>query len=79
MRAGLCARVVRVGVVVSVLPGAAWSRIPFERTGACVVGVVFLGVGCGADRVVGWLLVENCTVDASILFFVVRLVCVVCG
>jgi hypothetical protein len=28
-------------------------------------------VWCGADRVVGWSFVENCTVDASI--FVVKL------
>jgi hypothetical protein len=42
-------------------PGMAWSRIPpAERR-------VF-GVGLG---VVGWLFVENCTVDASI--FVVKL------
>ena len=34
---------------------------------------MFLGVWCGAVGVVGWLLVENCTVDASILFFVVKL------
>src|SRR3954470_22038446 len=34
------------------------------------------GVGRGwwrTCRVVGWSLVENCTVDASILFFVVKL------
>ena len=36
-------------------------------------GVVFLGVWCGVVGVVGWLLVENCTVDASILFSVVKL------
>ena len=34
----------------------------------CVCGVWWI-----ADRVVGWLLVENCTVDASILFSVVKL------
>jgi len=32
-------------------------------------GVVFLEFWWVTDRVVGWLLVENCTVDASILFF----------
>ena len=51
------------------LPGMAWSLIPFEgwRRGVLAVGLVG---GCG---VVGWLLVENCTVDASILFSVVKL------
>jgi hypothetical protein len=39
----------------------AWPRIPpADRR-----------VWCGADRVVGWSFVENCTVDASI--FVVKL------
>ena len=31
------------------------------------------GVWWGTVGVVGWSLVENCTVDASILFFVVKL------
>jgi hypothetical protein len=39
--------------------------------------VFHTGRGCGAGerpmRVVGWSLVENCTVDASILFSVVKL------
>jgi hypothetical protein len=35
-----------------------------------LVTVSRVGVGCG---VVGWLLVENCIVDASILFSVVKL------
>jgi hypothetical protein len=37
---------------------------------------LFLGVGAvagGGVVVVGWLLVENCIVDASILFSVVKL------
>jgi hypothetical protein len=52
----------RRGVVVSVLPGMTWG-IP---AGPCV------GVGAGVWWwVVGWLWVENCTVDASILFSVV--------
>jgi hypothetical protein len=37
-----------------------------SQTGSLVVGY-----RCGAFRVVGWLFVENCTVDASI--FVVKL------
>ena len=50
-------------------PGMTWSFIPFQRAGvSCVPGGWW-----GAERVVGWLLVENCTVDASILFFVVKL------
>ena len=47
-----------------------WFFIPFERAG-CLVE--FLGVWWTALMVVGWSLVENCTVDASILFFVVKL------
>ena len=46
-----------------------WSRhglVP-HTAGMLVSGLVG---GCG---VVGWSLVENCTVDASILFFVVKL------
>ena len=31
------------------------------------------GADVGLDQVVGWSLVENCTVDASILFSVVKL------
>ena len=50
-----------VGVVVVSLPG-----MTLGHTGHCVVlGVLVV--------VVGWLLVENCTVDASILFSVVKL------
>ena len=45
------------------LPGMAWVAYQLSW----FVGV---GVACG---VVGWLLVENCTVDASILFSVVKL------
>ena len=59
------------------IPGMTWPHIPFEDS--CVVGRPRWG-GCGGFRglvwglwVVGWLLVENCTVDASILFFVVKL------
>ena len=47
-------------------PGMAWFLIPFQRAGR---EVVFLGVWWGTVRVVGWLLVENCTVDASIFVF----------
>ena len=39
----------------------------------CLSGFVFLGVWWVVVWVVGWLLVENCTVDASILFSVVKL------
>jgi hypothetical protein len=49
------------------LPGMAWGA---HRLRPCV-GVV-LGVSRG---VVGWLWVENCIVDASILFSVVFCVC----
>ena len=44
--------------------------IPF-KAGLGVSGVGF-GIGVGVV-VVGWSLVENCTVDASILFSVVKL------
>ena len=49
------------------IPGMTWSHIPLD------VPVTVVGVWCGAYLVVGWLLVENCTVDASILFSVVKL------
>jgi len=62
---------VRVGVVVSEPPGMTWPSIPFEMSRRIVV--VFLKVWWLALMVVGWLLVENCTVDASILFSVVKL------
>jgi hypothetical protein len=42
----------------------AWFRIPLEGAGDGAK------VWCEAVGVVGWLLVENCTVDASILFSV---------
>ena len=57
-------------VVVSVLlPGMIW---PLYRSGepAPLVGLCSSGFG-GGRVVVGWSLVENCTVDASI--FVVKL------
>ena len=57
-------------VVVSEPPSMTWLPIPFRRAGG---DVVFLGVWWVAGWVVGWLLVENCTVDASILFSVVKL------
>ena len=56
------------GVVVSV-PGMAWSAY---RSGALPCWWCGPGLGVGGG-VVGWLLVENCTVDASILFSVVKL------
>jgi hypothetical protein len=43
------------------LPGMTWLRIP----------PAVMSGWCGADLVVGWSFVENCTVDASI--FVVKL------
>ena len=46
-----------------------WSFIPFGEAG---LRVVLLRGLVGGVWVVGWLLVENCTVDASILFFVVK-------
>ena len=58
-------------VGISELPGMTWPSIPSRRAGP--VWVVFLWVWWGAVGVVGWLLVENCTVDASILFSVVKL------
>jgi hypothetical protein len=58
---------VRAGVVVSELPGMTWSRIPLVEAGDGAE------VWWETVWVVGWLLVENCTVDASILFFVVKL------
>ena len=45
-------------------PGMAWFRIPLEGAGDGAK------VWCETVGVVGWLLVENCTVDASILFSV---------
>jgi hypothetical protein len=45
---------------------------PSYRFSVPLVGGV-LGVVVGAVGVVGWSLVENCTVDASILFSVVKL------
>ena len=45
------------------MPGMAWSRIPDVILWGGVAGVGLW--------VVGWLFVENCTVDASI--FVVKL------
>ena len=55
----------RTTVVVFSVPGAIVLLIPAGSCGSwCLVGGV---------AVVGWLLVENCTVDASILFFVVKL------
>ncbi len=55
------------GVVVVVSPGTAWHHIPFGSA-QCLCA----GSGFGVVRwVVGWSLVENCTVDASI--FVVKL------
>jgi hypothetical protein len=55
-------------------PGMAWSCIPSEmsRCRRVFFGGVFLGAGAGL-WVVGWSLVENYTVDASILFCVVKL------
>ena len=44
------------------MPGTTWLSIP-----------VTLVVLVGGVVVVGWSLVENCTVDASILFSVVKL------
>ena len=52
-------------VVVSVLPGMTGGRTGWSS-------VVGAGGWC-FWWVVGWLWVENCTVDASILFFVVKL------
>jgi NADPH:quinone reductase-like Zn-dependent oxidoreductase len=55
----------------------AWPLIPFGFgvEGSGVVRVLGSGFGVWwvAVRVVGWSLVENCTVDASILFSVVKL------
>jgi hypothetical protein len=48
----------------------AWPGYPYRIGEPALVGVVFLVVWWVTDRVVGWLLVENCTVDASILFSV---------
>ncbi len=45
------------------MPGMTWNPIP---AAVAVFGEV-------PFRVVGWSLVENCTVDASILFSVVKL------
>jgi hypothetical protein len=61
-------------VVVSVRPGMAWSCIPCWESRFCPwwVGLCSWVAGVGL-WVVGWLLVENCTVDASILFSVVKL------
>ena len=52
-------------------PGMTWSSYRLGCGWCC-------GAGCGRGSgggvvVVGWLLVENCTVDASILFSVVKL------
>ena len=57
------------GVVVSVLPGMIWGHTGWSRVGL-VSGVSWW--------VVGWLWVENCTVDASILFSVVCVVWLSC-
>jgi hypothetical protein len=50
-------------------PGMTWPLIPLN-VGVEVLLPVWLGFGGGVG-VVGWSLVENCTVDASILFSVV--------
>jgi hypothetical protein len=57
-------------VVVSVLPGMTWGHTGWSS-------VVGAGGWC-FGWVVGWLWVENCTVDASILFSVVCCVWLSC-
>ena len=59
-----------VGLLFRNCPGMAWSHIPCGRADLLGLCSWWLVWGCG---VVGWLLVENCTVDASILFSVVKL------
>jgi hypothetical protein len=59
-----------LGVVVVVSARHDLAFIPL-RDSWCLPVVV--GVVVGAVGVVGWSLVENCTVDASILFSVVKL------
>jgi hypothetical protein len=72
VKAGRCgAEALRV---VFPVPGMIWSSIPSGRAGlrVRVDGCVPWGL-VGGLWVVGWSLVENCTVDASILFSVVKL------
>jgi len=66
--AGAGTQAVRVAGCFSA-PGMAWSLIPLGRADPGMVwGCVPLGWWV-AVWVVGWSLVENCTVDASIFVF----------
>jgi len=51
-------------------PGMAWFPIPCSESRPFLLGLCSWVVWWEAVGVVGWLLVENCTVDASILFSV---------
>jgi hypothetical protein len=66
--------VYRVVVFQCGLPGMAWSLIPFGSVVGRWWSAGVPGFG-GWLWVVGWLWVENCIVDASILFSVVFCVC----